>query len=93
MFTYKNVYDGFYESLVTQKEPDMTFLNNSPSFTETLRNGRHIRELAKLGQAIPAIDAHESVLYSVKQGVNDLFSISASHFFNFGAAGIRLVGS
>ena len=61
MFTYKNVCDGFYESLVTQKEPDMTFLNNSPSFTETLRNGRHIRELAKLGQAIPAIDAHESV--------------------------------
>ena len=91
LFSNKNVCDGFYQSLAKLKEPDMTSVTNSPSFLETLRDYRNIMELAKLGEPIPDIELHQSVelLYSVKQEVNDLFSITASHFINAGAAGIR----
>ena len=48
-------------------------------------------ELAKSGAAIPSIELHQSVelLYSVRQDVNDLFSITAAHFINAGGAGLR----
>ena len=91
IFTGDNICDGFFESLSSLKEPDMAPIHESPSFQETLRDYRHVIELAKSGEAIPDIDVHESVelLYSVKQEVNDLFSVTASHFINAGAAGLR----
>ena len=48
-------------------------------------------KLAECGATIPPIQIHESVdiLYSVRKDVNDLFSITASHFINAGSAGIR----
>ena len=48
-------------------------------------------ELAKSGAAIPAIEQYQSIelLYSVRHEVNDLFSITAAHFINAGAAGLR----
>ena len=91
IFTGENVCDGFFASLSALKEPDMDPIITSPPFTETMRNYRHIIELAKLGEPIPQIEPHESVelLLSVKQEVNDLFSMTASHFVNAGAAGMR----
>ena len=91
VFTGEHICDGFYESLSALKEPDMDPITSSPSFYETLRDYNHVMELARLGEAIPDIEPHESVelLFSVKQEVNDLFSITASHFINAGAAGLR----
>jgi hypothetical protein len=90
-FTGDNICDGFFDSLSSLKDPDMSSIANSSSFAETLRDYNHILELTSSGAAIPAIEVHESVelLYSVKQDVNDLFSITASHFINAGSAGLR----
>ena len=48
-------------------------------------------ELVKIGEAVPNIQPHESIeiLYSLKSDVNDLSSITACHFINAGAAGLR----
>ena len=75
-FTGKNVCDGFFQSLSNLKAPDMSTINASPSFQETIRDYRHVKELAKSGEAIPEIELYESVelLHSVKHEVNDLFS-------------------
>jgi hypothetical protein len=90
-FSGDNVCDGFFDSLSSLKEPDMATISTTPSFADTLRDYNHILELTASGDAIPAIEIHQSVelLYSVKQDVNDLFSITASHFIHAGAAGLR----
>ena len=90
-FTGHNVCDGFFESMANLKDPDMSSITSSPSFLETLRDYRNVLELAKSGEPLPEIELFESVelLYSVKSEVNDLFSITASHFINAGAAGVR----
>ena len=91
VFHGQNISDGFFESLSALKEPNMDPITSTPAFSETMRDYKHVIELARLGEAIPDITASESIelLYSVKQGVNDLFSITASHFINAGAAGLR----
>ena len=90
-FTGNNICDGFFESLSGLKEPDMSIVTDTPSYMDTIRDYKHVMELAKSGAAIPAIELYESVelLYSVRQEVNDLFSITAAHFINAGAAGLR----
>ena len=47
-------------------------------------------ELARHAAPIPNIELWQSVelLFSVRQDVNDLFSITASHFINAGSAGL-----
>ena len=70
----------------------MSSIESSSSFQDTIRDFEHIMQLVKTGPEIPPIQIHETVeiLYSVKSEVNDLFSITASHFINAGSAGLRL---
>ena len=90
-FDSKNVSDGFHMSLSMLKAPDMSNIQSTPSFQETERDFCHIMELAKVGGNIPSIKIHESIdiLYSVRKDVNDLYSITASHFIYAGSAGLR----
>ena len=82
--TYESsiVCDGFYKSLSMPKSPDMSNIESSDSFQDTLRDFTHIMKLAKSAKRIPPIQIHESIeiLYSVCQNVNDLHSITAAHF-------------
>ena len=91
IFSGNNVCDGFFKSLSGLKDPDMSIVTDTPAYMETLRDYKHVMELAKSGAAIPAIQLYQSVelLYSVRLEVNDLFSITAAHFINAGAAGLR----
>ena len=91
VFSGDNVCDGFFESLANLKAPDMSPIHETQAFTDTLQDYKNVMELAKSGEAIPAIELYQSVelLYSVRSEVNDLFSITASHFINAGAAGLR----
>ena len=70
----------------------MSTLESTPAFQEKLTDFNHIMKLVEQGERIPAIEVHEAVdiLYSVRSDVNDLFSISASHYINAGSAGLRL---
>ena len=90
-FSNENVCDGFFESLANLKDPDMSKIEDTPAFMDTNRDYQLVIELAKSGAPIPAIQPYQSVelLYSVRPEVNDLFSITASHFINAGAAGLR----
>ena len=69
----------------------MSSIEDTASFQETMRDYHHVMELAKDGGKIPPISIAESVniLYSVRSEVNDLFSITASHYINAGASGLR----
>ena len=89
--TFNCVQDGFHKSLSLLKDPDMTHVEESASFCETMRDFRHVMELARNGAKIPPINVEESIriLYSVRDDVNDLFSITASHYINAGAKGLR----
>ena len=91
VYTGDNVCDGFYHSLSQLKSPDMYSIENSAAFSETKRDYENIIELVKIGQKLPEIDIYDCVdiLFSVRKDVNDIFSITASHFINAGAAGIR----
>ena len=86
------VSDGFHKSLSLLKDPDMSPIESSSFFQDTVRDFENIMELAEMGADIPPIQIHDTVeiLYSVKAEVNDLFSITASHFINAGPAGLRL---
>ena len=91
VYSGDNVPDGFFASLSALKDPDMTSIMGSSSFSETLRDYTHILKLAQAGGVIPSIELYQSIelLYSLKADVNDLFSITAAHFINAGAAGLR----
>ena len=91
IFDSQNVCDGFHKSLSMLKSPDMSSIESSVSFQETFRDFTHIMELVKCAERIPPIQIHESIdiLYSVKQEVNDLNSITAGHFIHAGSAGLR----
>ena len=69
----------------------MTRVESTVSFRETLRDFNHIMEMARNSCKLPVINIDESIriLYSVRDDVNDLFSITASHFINAGATGLR----
>ena len=60
-FTDKNICDGFFESLSGLKAPDMSGTTSTPEFIDTLRDYKHVMELAKSGAAIPAIELYQSV--------------------------------
>ena len=88
---YHNVSDGFHKSLSFLKAPDMSTIESSPSFQQTVRDFNHIMKIVQNGEKIPTIKVHESIeiLYSVRRNVNDLHSITAAHFINGGSTGLR----
>ena len=90
-FDSDRISDGFHKSLSMLKAPDMSSIESSNDFQETLRDFTHIMELAKSAKKLPPIEIHESVdiLYSVRNDVNDLYSITAAHFIHAGAAGLQ----
>ena len=89
--TFDCVQDGFHRSLSLLKDPDMSSIELTPSFIETKRDYDHVMKLARAGNRIPAITIAQSVdiLYNVRDDVSDLFSITAAHYINAGAPGIR----
>ena len=83
-----SVPDGFYESLLNLKVPDISPINTS-EFLSTTENYRHIVELAKSGPPLPPLSVQEAaaLLDRVRPDVLDLFSISARHYLMAGTAG------
>ena len=90
-FGSQNIGDGFYKSLSMLKAPNLKSTEDTLAFKETLRVYQNIMGIVESAEKIPVIQIHESIdiLYSVRQDVNDLYSISAAHFINAGSAGLR----
>ena len=81
--------DGFYDSLSSLKAPDMTPIHSSPEYQDTLADFENVLKICRSGNKIPDISTKQSteILLSLKKDVNDLFSITASHFINAGISG------
>ena len=90
-FGPKSTGDGFHKSLSLLKAPDLSSIEETCSFHDTLRDYHNIMGIVQSANKIPLISIHDSIdiLYSVRQDVNDLYSISAAHFINAGSAGLR----
>ena len=85
-----DVPDGFYDSLSHLKTIDRSTIQESQSYNNFLDEYEHIIEICNNGEKIPMISAAKSseILHKIKPQVNDLYSITASHYINAGAAGI-----
>ena len=83
--------DGFYSSLSSLKDPDMSMVHSSSSYQSTLSDYKHILKICRAGLSIPEITpvAAMELLYSLKPDVNDLFSITPRHYINAGMEGAK----
>ena len=78
---YDNVSHGFHRSLsLLLKDPDMTSVESSEAFQETLRDFNNIMQIVIRGNKILPIQVHESIeiLYSVRRNVNDCTRLQQS---------------
>ena len=82
--------DGFFHSMSDLKQPDMNLIHNTPEFKATLFDYENIIKICQSKSPIPAISPQQSsaILFSVRAGVNDFYSVTANHFINAGPAGI-----
>ena len=85
------VADGFFDSLSKLKTVDSESLERSPTYCDFSEYYEHIVEICAHGEKIPQITEakSEEILKSIKAGVSDLYSITASHYTNAGELGIR----
>ena len=83
--------DGFYDSLSSLKSPNMEDIWSSSSFQAYNADYEHILKICTAGLQIPSISGKDAVLllHSLRANVNDLFSITASHYINAGMEGAR----
>ena len=83
--------DGFYDSLSCLKSIDPTSLQNSSSYKSFTDDYKHIIEICNNGDKIPDISLKKStdILKKIKPHVNDLYSITASHYVNAGDTGVK----
>ena len=69
----------------------MTSIHSSPAFQEASSDYSVIREISSAGLKIPEFTSSDAtdLLYSIKQNVNDLYSITVRHYTNAGLEGVR----
>ena len=86
-----SVPDGFYDSLSSLKAPDLSDLHSSPHYQETLLDYENVLKLARDGQKMPPISPKTSteILHSLRENVNDRYSITAAHFIHAGMEGLQ----
>ena len=90
-YTGNNVPDGFFDSLSCLKAPDMSSLQSSHHFQTNLIDYENVLKIARQGLKVPPISPKHAteILYSLRQNVNDFFSITAAHFVNAGMEGLE----
>ena len=91
VYAGSNVSDGFFHSLATLKAPDMSSIHISPSYKSTLCMYEHIVKICDDGLKIPEVTPVQAMelLISLKQDVNDLYSITPRHYLNAGMEGAK----
>jgi hypothetical protein len=91
VYSGENVPDGFFDSLSCLKSPDLSALHSSKHFQDTLMDYENVLKIAREGLKIPPLSPKHSteILHSLRADVNDLFSITASHFINAGFEGLE----
>ena len=90
-YTGPQVPDGFFDSLSSLKSPPMEDIRSSDSFKTYDADYQHIIKICRSGLQIPNISGRDALLllHSLRPNVNDLYSITASHYINAGMEGVR----
>ena len=91
IYSGANIPDGFFDSLSSLKTHDPSSLLSSPSYQELNADYENIIKICSVGHKIPPLSLEQSseILLNLRPGVNDLYSITASHYINAGAEGLR----
>ena len=91
IYSGANIPDGFFDSLSSLKTHDPSSLLSSPSYQELNADYENIIKICSIGHKIPPLSLEQSseILLNLRPGVNDLYSITASHYINAGAEGLR----
>ena len=86
----KNVCDGFYDSISTLKTLDPSSLSQSPYFTSAQEQYRNILKVCNSGSSVPQISLQKTrdILFALRPGVTDLYSITAYHYIYGGDSAI-----
>ena len=86
-----SVADGFYDSLLDLKSLDHASIDSSRSYNDFSDDYDGILEICSSGEPIPQLTEIKSkeILMKIKPGVNDLYSITASHYINAGEPGFK----
>ena len=88
VYTGESIPDGFYDSLLTLKTQSIP---STPQLQSLFDDYDGIVELCTSGPEIPHISLKTStdILSSMRPAVNDLYSITASHYINAGQEGLE----
>ena len=88
VYSEEKVADGFFDSISELKTlSEIT----ATSFERFAEDHRHIIEILKAGAKVPKLSEKqaEALLKKIRPAVSDIFSVTAAHYINGGAIGIR----
>ena len=91
VYTGEAVADGFYESMSSLKRCDLKTLESVPEISEKLLDYNTVIELCRDHGDIPTIDYDKAkkLLYRIKRGVKDHYSITVDHYIHAGNEGLQ----
>ena len=91
IYSGSSIPDGFFDSLSSLKTHDPSSLLSSPSFRDLHSDYENIIKICSIGPKIPPLSLEQStdILLNLRPNVNDLYSITASHYVNAGPEGFR----
>ena len=87
----ENIVDGFFDSISSLKKVDTDALTGSLSYVSAQEDYQNILKIVTHNKKIPPIsfDTTAKILTSLKQSVNDYFSITPAHYMFSGNEGIE----
>ena len=90
IYTGQGVADGFFESMSSLKKCDIATLEAVPELSDKLIDHKIIIELCQNHNGIPEISLEKSkaLLFKIKKGVRDHYSISVEHYVYAGHEGL-----
>ena len=91
VYTGEAVADGFFESMSSLKRCDSKSLESVPELSEKLLDYNTVIELCRNHNGIPSIDSKKAkdLLYRIKRGVKDHYSITVEHYIHAGHEGLQ----
>ena len=90
-FYGNSVKNGFFESISNLKMKDVAISKQSASHIDYMEDYRNILDVCRFKKDLPSISLLDSnkILHRMKANVNDLFSITPTHFINAGKCGLE----
>ena len=91
LYTDEDIPYGMFRSIEILKTEEVNLCQEDPSYPDFSEEYRHIIDICAAGASIPLVSREKSlsILKSLRQNVNDFYSITSCHFLNAGEEGIE----